>query len=105
MIGMAKRSHYKGTGYNVMKIFRTLQDAHAQNESFLTVSEIARRCGIHKWTVSRTLDLYMQALAEVVQPEELEAIGLQAKLVKLKNPDLKPQQIVKYLKLRREINQ
>jgi hypothetical protein len=103
-IGMGKkRSQYKVTNVNIIKIFRTLRDSAREKEGFLTVSEIARRSGVHKWTVSRTLDLYMHSLVEVVQPVELEAIGLQAKLVRLKNPDLTPKQVVNYLKLRRNI--
>ncbi len=103
MIAMGK-NHYKNTNYNIMKIFKALQKASKGDEGFLTVSEIGRRSGMHKWTVSRTLDLYMRSLVEVVQPEELEAIGLQAKLVRLKNPDLTPEQVVNYLKMRRKIN-
>jgi hypothetical protein len=98
-----KRNQYKITNVNIIKIFRTLSGAAREKEGFLTVSEIARRSGVHKWTVSRTLDLYMQSLVEVVQPVELEAIGLQAKLVRLKNPDLTSQQVINYLKLRRKI--
>ncbi len=103
MIKMQRREHYRGTNLNVLKIFKALRDAYKNKEGFLTVSEIARRSGIHKWTVSRTLDLYMGSLVEIVQPEELEAIGLQAKLVRLKDPGLTPQQVINYLKLRRRI--
>jgi hypothetical protein len=105
MIIMAKRAYYRSTNYNVLRIFRALQQAHENGDDFLTVSEIARRCRIHKWTVSRTLDIYMHSIVDVVQPRELEAIGLQAKLVKLRNPRLTPKQIANYLKLRKEINQ
>jgi len=103
MITMGKRDHYRNTNLNIIKIFKTLRDAGKEKEGFLTVSEIARRSRMHKWTVSRTLDLYMHSLVEVVQPVELEAIGLQAKLVRLKNPNLTTQQVVNYLKLRRKI--
>jgi hypothetical protein len=101
---MGKRSHYKNTNLNIMKIFKTLQSAAKGGEGYLTVSEIARRSRMHKWTVSRTLDMYMHSLVELVQPVELEAIGLQAKLVKLKNPNLTPQQVINYLKLRRKLS-
>lgn len=104
MMANKKRDFYKGTHLNVVKIFRTLSDAAKDGEGFLTVSEVARRSSMHKWTVSRTLDLYLGSIVEVVVPEELEAIGLQAKLVRLKNPDTTPEQVVNYLKLRRKIN-
>jgi hypothetical protein len=101
---MAKRDHYQGTNVNIIKIFRTLRGAAQDGEGFLTASEIARRSGLHKWTVSRTIDLYMYNLVEIVKPDELEAIGLQAKLVRLKNPNLTTKQIINYLKMRRKIN-
>jgi len=104
MVNMAKRTHYKGTNINIAKIYKALKSAASEKEGFVTVSEIARRSGIHKWTVSRTIDLYMGGIVESVKPEELEAIGLQAKLVKLKDPNLTPQQLVSYLKMRRSID-
>ena len=103
MVGM-ERTHYKNTTINIMRIVKILKDASTESEGYITVSEIARRGGMHKWTVSRTLDLYMRSLVDVVQPEELEAIGLQAKLVRLKNPNITPQQVVGYLKMRKNIS-
>jgi len=100
---MQTTRYYRNTAFNAVRIFRALSSASKDGEGFITVSEIARRCGIHKWTVSRTLDLYMQPIAEVVQPPELEAIGLQAKLVRLKNAAMTEQQLVNYLRLRRKI--
>lgn len=101
---MGKRDYYKNTNLNIMKIFKTLQAAAQAGESFLPVSQIARRSKMHKWTVSRTVDLYMHSLLEIVKPEALEAIGLQAKLVRLKDPNLTTKQLINYLKLRRKIN-
>ncbi|MFH0956649.1 MAG: hypothetical protein V1813_02180 [Candidatus Aenigmatarchaeota archaeon] len=95
--------HYKATPLNVVRIFRALKAASSEGEGFITVSEIARRTGLHKWTVSRTLDLYMGHIVEVVTPPELQAIGLQVKLVKLSDPSLSEQQVVSYLRLRRKI--
>jgi hypothetical protein len=74
---MAKRDHYKVTVLNVARIFKALKAAASEGEGYMTVSELARRSGLHKWTVSRTLDLYMQNLLDVFIPSELEAIGLQ----------------------------
>ena len=99
-----KRDYYKNTNLNIIKIFKTLQNAAKEGEGFLPVSQVARRSKMHKWTVSRTLDLYMHPIVEIVKPEELEAIGLQAKLVRLKNPNLTTKQLVNYLKLQRKIN-
>lgn len=98
---------YKATPANVMRIFRALNESSSGEGvggGFVTVSEIARRAGLHKWTVSRTIDLYMAPLVEVVQPPELAALGLQVKLVKLRDPGLKPEQVVSYLRLRRKIS-
>ena len=94
---------YKSTGTNVVKIFKVLSKAAAEGEEFLTVSEIARRAAMHKWTVSRTIDLYMDSIVDVVQPPELEAVGLRVKLVKLNNPGLTLRQVISYLKMRRKI--
>lgn len=103
MVMGKKRSHYKITNLNIMKIFKALKEAGKEKEGFLTVSELARRSKMHKWTVSRTIDLYMHSLLEIVQPVELEAIGLQAKLVKLKDPNMTAAKLVNYLKFRRRL--
>jgi hypothetical protein len=95
---------YKATPGNIMRIFRALRETSSEGGGFVTVSEIARRAGLHKWTVSRTIDIYMGPLVEIVQPPELAALGLQVKLVKLKDSGLKPQQLISYLKLRRKIS-
>ena len=105
MISMRKRDHYKVTNRNIIKILKTLKESAKSGEGFLTVSEVARRSGMHKWTVSRTVDLYLHSLLEIVKPLELEAVGLQAKLVRLKNPNITTQQLINYLKLRRKINE
>jgi hypothetical protein len=105
MAGEGARKHYRATPGNVMRIFRALKEpSSAESGGFITVSEIARRTGLHKWTVSRTIDLYMAPLLEVVQPPELAALGLQIKLVKLRDPGLKPEQVINYLRLRRKIS-
>jgi len=101
---MAKKKAYKNTSINIIRIFKVLKRAAVEEAGFLTVSEIARRTAMHKWTVSRTLDLYMGPIAEVVQPPELEAVGLQVKLVKLTDPGLKPEQVISFLKMRSKIN-
>lgn len=98
-----KRSHYRITNLNIMKIFKALSEAGKEKEGYITVSELARRSRMHKWTVSRTIDLYMHSLLEVVQPVELEAIGLQAKLVRLKDPNMTASQVINYLKFRRKL--
>jgi len=106
MMLMAERRKkaYKNTGVNIIRIFRVLKSSAEDGEGFLTVSEIARRANVHKWTVSRTLDLYMHSLVDVVQPQELEALGMQVKLVRLKNPDMTAEQVVNYLKMRSKID-
>jgi hypothetical protein len=101
---MAKKHAYRNTSVNIIRIFKVLRAAANEGEGFLTVSEIARRSSMHKWTVSRTLDLYMGPIVDVVQPPELEAIGLQVKLTKIRDPAIKPEQVISYLKMRRKIN-
>lgn len=101
---MAAQKAYKNTSVNIIKIFKVLKDSSKDGEGFVTVSEIARRSKLHKWTISRTLDLYMAPIVDVVQPPELEALGLQVKLVKLNRPDITAEQVINYLKMRSKIN-
>lgn len=69
-------------------------------KDYLTVGEISKMSGLHKWTVSRTLDLFMQPFVEMIIPVELEQIGLKIKLVKLKDPKTTEQQVLRGLKVK-----
>jgi hypothetical protein len=96
------KKFYKNTRENVVKIFRALKatagdGAAGDDGGFLSVGEVARRAGLHKWTVSRTLDLWMSPVLEMVVPEELEAVGLKIKLVRLARPDITEEQVLKCL--------
>lgn len=97
---MLKNRFYKNTVRNVVRIFRILKDAHEQGEGMITVSEIAKRTGLHKWTVSRTVDLWMANFLEIAMPDELEEVGLRIKLVKLGNPKMTEEQVLRTLKVR-----
>ena len=97
---MARPRFYRNTTDNVVKIYRVLQRAHQEDRGHITVGEIARGAGLHKWTVSRTLDVWMAPFVEMVIPEELEDVGLKIKLVKIKNPDIKEEQVVRGLRAR-----
>ena len=99
----SKRQFYKGTKQNIFRIFKVLKSSSESGEDFVTVSQIAKRSGLHKWTVSRVLDIHMQPFVEIIQPEELEAVGLQIKMVKLRRPDTTIEQLLKYLKLRESL--
>lgn len=95
---MAK--YYANTKVNVARIFRVLSDSAKNDEGFLSVGEVARRSGLHKWTVSRTVDIWMGPMVEMVIPEELEEVGLKIKLVKLAKPDMTEEQALKCLSVR-----
>jgi hypothetical protein len=97
---MARPRFYKNTIKNVVRIYRVLQKAHGEDRGHLTVGEIARESGLHKWTISRTLDVWMSPFVDMVIPEELEDIGLKLKLVKIKNPNINEEQVVKGLSAR-----
>lgn len=97
---MANAKFYKTTSTNVLKIYRFLKEAQNNGTDFSTVGEIARGTGLHKWTVSRTLDIWMSPVVEMVIPEELEDVGLKLKLVKLTGPELSEDQILRLLKIR-----
>jgi hypothetical protein len=96
---MRNKKFYKNTKANSIKIFRVLKSSE---EDFLTVGEIARRSGLHKWIVSRTLDLWMSPFIDITIPEELEAVGVRMKLVRLKG-EFSEKQILRGLELRREL--
>jgi len=93
---MGKKRFYKNTKENVLKIFRVLE----VDEGPVTVGEVSRRCGLHKWVVSRTLDLWMQPFVDVTILEELEAVGLRMKLVKLKG-NFSEKQVLRGLEVRK----
>lgn len=94
---MARPRYYKNTVDNALKIYRVLIKAHQEDRGHLTVGEIARETGLHKWVVSRTLDVWMAPLVEMVIPEELEDVGLKLKLVRIRNPSLGEGQVVRVL--------
>jgi hypothetical protein len=95
-----KKKFYKNTKVNVIKIFRALKKAHENESGFMTIGGIARETGLHKWTVSRTLDLWMHYAVECIVPEEFEQIGLKVKFVKLSNPDMTEEQVMRALTVR-----
>jgi hypothetical protein len=97
---MARPRFYRNTVENVVKIYRVLQKAHGEERGHLTVGEIARECGLHKWTVSRTLDVWMAPFVDMVIPEELEDVGLKLKLVRIRNPEIPEEQVVRGLSVR-----
>jgi DNA-binding IclR family transcriptional regulator len=97
---MESQIFYGKTRNNVLKIFRVLKAAHETEAGPMTVSEIARQTGLHKWTVSRTVDVWMHHFVDSTVLEELEDVGLRIKLVKLANPELTEEQIVRGLSLR-----
>lgn len=97
---MARPRFYKNTVENVLKIYRVLLKAHQEDRGHITMGEIAREAGLHKWTVSRTLDVWMVPFVEMVIPEELEDVGLKIKLVRIKNPNIGEEQVVRGLSAR-----
>jgi hypothetical protein len=96
---MVARDYYKNTVKNVIQIFNLLKESDERNE-LLTVSKISRITGLHKWTVSRTLDLYMSPYVEITVPEGFDDVGLKIKFVRLKNKNMTKEQVLRFLKVR-----
>ena len=97
---MANKGPNKVTLRNAVRIFRVLKEVEQEDEGPLTMGEVARRCGLHPWTVSRMLDIWLKPLVEIQSVEELGAIGLQVKLVRLKEASMTEQKLPRYLKLK-----
>ena len=96
---MAESKYYKNTVKNVLKIFKALKDAEKDGEALLTVSKLSRLTKLHKWTVSRTIDLYMHPYLEIMTPEGFDDVGLQIKFIRLKNPSMDEKQALRFLKI------
>jgi hypothetical protein len=96
---MAKR-FYKNTKVNAIRIFRVLKQAYMEDRGPITVSEIARLTSLHKWSVSRTIDVWLHPGVESTVVEELEQVGLRIKLVRLKNPDMTEEQMLRGLNMK-----
>jgi hypothetical protein len=94
------RQFYKNTVHNVRRIFAVLKDSSKNDEGYLSVSEIARRSGLHKWIVSRTIDIWMAPFLDVVIPEELDQIGLKIKLVRLAKGTITEEQVMRGLHIK-----
>ena len=97
---MGRPRFYKNTVENVVRIYRILKRAHEDDRGHMTVGEISREARLHKWTVSRTLDVWMSPFIDMVIPEELEDVGLKLKLVKIRNPNIPEEQVVRSLATR-----
>jgi hypothetical protein len=95
-----ERQFYKNTVTNVRKIFAVLKESSENDEGYLSVSEISRRSGLHKWIVSRTIDIWMAPFLDIVIPEELDQVGLKIKLVRLAKPTTTEEQVMRGLHVR-----
>ncbi|UCG95753.1 MAG: hypothetical protein JSV92_01745 [archaeon] len=96
---MKKKGHYRKTIKNVMQILSLLKKYEKTGE-LLTVSKISKLTGLHKWTVSRTLDLHMQSFVEITIPDGFEDAGLYIKFVRLRKPGITKKQVLRLLKFR-----
>lgn len=96
---MAGREYYKNTVKNVLLVFDLLKKSEETGE-LLTISKISKITGLHKWTVSRTLDIYMSPYVEITVPEGFDDVGLKIKFVRLKNKSMTKEQVLRFLKIR-----
>ena len=96
---MEGKDYYKNTVKNVLLIFDLLKKSEETGD-LMTISKIARLTGLHKWTVSRTLDLYMSPYVEITVPEGFDDVGLKIKFVRLKNKNMTREQVLRFLNLR-----
>lgn len=94
---MEAGKYYKKTLKNVILIFNCLKESETKGE-MMTVSKIAKKTGLHKWTVSRTIDLYMSQYVEITVPEGFDDVGLSIKFIRLDKPDMTKEQALRFLK-------
>jgi len=99
---MKKKGYYRNTVKNVMQILNLLKKSEKTGE-LLTISKISKLTGLHKWTVSRTLDIHMQNFVEITIPDGFEDVGLHIKFVRLKNPDITKEQVLRLLKFKQTL--
>ena len=99
---MKRKGYYRKTIKNVVQILNLLKKCEKTGE-MLTISKIAKITGLHKWTVSRTLDIHMKNFVEVVVPDGFEDVGLQIKFIRLKRPDITKEQVLRMVKLRQSL--
>ena len=95
---MARKKVAGKTKEHILKILKVLRKAYREGET-MSVNKIAKATGIHKWSVSRILDLYMPYVDVRVIPE-LEALGLSAKIIVLANPRITDKQALLLLETR-----
>ena len=96
---MPRKDYYKNTLKNVILIFDLLKNSEERGE-LLTVSKISKITGLHKWTISRTLDLYMSPYVEITIPEGFDDVGLKIKFVRLRDKNMTREQVLRFLKFR-----
>ncbi len=96
---MSRKSYYRNTVKNVIRILSLLKKSE-ENGELLTISKISKLTGLHKWTVSRTIDIYMSPYVEITVPDGFEDVGLKIKFVRLKNPRITKEQALRFLKFR-----
>ena len=97
-----RKPFYKNTIANIVKIFTVLKKAEEAGD-VMTISKIAAATGIHKWSVSRTIDIYMSPFVEVIIPEHLEDVGMQLKIVRIKDTNATMERITNYLKAKNKV--
>jgi len=95
------KSYYKGTISNIIKITKCLKDEYKNGKSFLTFSQISKRTGLHKGTVTRIVKLYMSGFVNIEKVKELEEIGLTINLVSLKDNNISYDKIAKMIETKK----
>jgi hypothetical protein len=85
----------KNTVQNVFKIVKCLKEAE---NGWLWATEISKRSGIHRTTVTRLIELY---LSNFVEEQKLEPSNI--RMFKLKQ-GIEPTSILRFLSVREKIN-
>ena len=98
---MKRKRLDKTTIKNVLKVFRVLRKAEAEEDVRLHNGEVARRAGLHPWVVSKTVDRWLAPIVNVDSPEELKSVGITMKFYSLRNPNLTETQVLRVLQVRR----
>lgn len=95
-----RKSYRPGKHDPVSKLKKILKYLKGR-EDWTWIRRIAKETGIKPYSVSYLIEKYLVIYLEILEPEDvLETTGIKMKMVKLKNPEIDINKIIKDIKIR-----